>query len=220
MDISVRDAKVVEDLRFWKLQEFITIHQACMLATGIDPGNNLFGFEPFIPRSGYEPIKSSLTTKLTEYYYDTLDKKIDKELGLDSLEADQIFCPENIKSATHEGGDDNDIALYRIKQTAIRDWLKSEGIYSVYFESISNRESIPALNGRDRVQNYSTELIEIMFKTIERYYGDNFDFHNKDTYPKQEHVIDWLMTEFSLPRRKAEAIEIIITPRNGNYSEG
>lgn len=219
MDISVREAKALEGLRFWKLQEFITIHQASMLAIGLDPGNNLFGFEPFVPRSGYEPIKLALTTKLTQYYYKQLDTQIDNQLDVESSDFDEIFCPENIKSATHEGGDDNDIALYRIRQTAIKDWLQSEGIYSAYFESLSDNPKKNHGSTKALSINYSTNLMSIMYETIERYYGKNFSIEDKDTYPKQEHVTEWLKTQFSLSKRQAEAIEIIISPRNDVHPE-
>jgi hypothetical protein len=222
MSVTVQGAQEVEKLKFWKLEKYITIHQVCMLATGVDPGQNLFGYESFESRSGYEPIKSALTIKLTNYYYDFVDQEMCKEFDLPFAKEsgrgfDPIFCPENIKAPARNGGISNDISLYRIKQTAVKQWLQSEGVHSAYFENLPdiapNSEGSPfnKLNSQ-----HSTKLLNIMLKTIERYYGANFDLNDKDTYPKQEHIITWLRSEFSLSKRKAEAIEIIIAPRAGN----
>ena len=133
MEMTVRETIAVEKLRFWKLQEFITPHQAAMLALGLDPGSELFGFNnSHITPQGYEPIKHSLVIKLTAYHYNRLDE----ESGEKTFTYDALFCPENIHTPSIDSNDFSCVSVYRVRQKVIKLWLEEQGIYSGYFEGV------------------------------------------------------------------------------------
>lgn len=59
---------------------------------------------------------------------------------------------------------------------------------------------------------HQTKLMNILDQTVQRYYGETFDPEVKDSYPKQDHIVEWLKQEHSLSNRQAMSIDIIVRP--------
>ena len=60
--------------------------------------------------------------------------------------------------------------------------------------------------------SHETKLMRIQRKVIERFYGDQFNINDRDTWTKQIVVVDWLMKEHHLSDREAKAIDMITRP--------
>ena len=59
-----------------------------------------------------------------------------------------------------------------------------------------------------------TKLMKIQKKVIERFYGEQFDINDSDTWTKQIIIVDWLKKEFGLSNREAQAIDMITRPES------
>jgi hypothetical protein len=117
---------------------------------------------------------------------------------------EEIFTPNNIRfSAEIEHSDD-----FLIRQAAIPEWLNSKGIESEYFSSLDRPFTTDVIARPE----YQTELMLIMYDTIERYYGNNYDLNDSDTAPKQTDVIGWIMEKYSISEAKAKAVDKMTRP--------
>ena len=58
----------------------------------------------------------------------------------------------------------------------------------------------------------NSKLFNILKVVINRYYGNTFDVNDKDTWPKQKDVVEWLISEHKLSKREAESIDIVSRP--------
>lgn len=189
----------MSDLNYWRLKEWLTAHEVACLACGIDP-SRVCGFEQ---PDGWNGIYDAVIEGFI---------RADKEFS-------ELYCDENFNKHTIDRPyidplDAPNYATYQIKQNAIRDWFASHGIRPAYF--------FPEQGEDQQYQEgkYKTNLMGIMDKAIARYYGENFDVNDRESYPNQVNIVDWLMSEFSLSKRQAEAIEIIISHRGNNYPKG
>ena len=191
----------MSDLSYWRLKKRLTAHEVASLACGIDPTHTKRMYQEEIPE-GWQAI------------YDAV---IEGFMTADS-EFAELFCDETFNKYTIDrpAFDELDIPSYhhyQIDQQVIRNWFVLNEIKPAYF--FPDQE-----NEQHQEAKYKTTLMGVMQKAIARYYGENFDVNDSDSYPKQVTIIDWLRTEFSLSKRQAEAIEIIITHRNDNYPKG
>lgn len=59
---------------------------------------------------------------------------------------------------------------------------------------------------------YQTRLLGYVDEVIERYYGEGFDPSNRDTWNKQDVIVEWLMDTYKLSKRAARAIAVVTTP--------
>lgn len=57
-----------------------------------------------------------------------------------------------------------------------------------------------------------SRLYKIMQQVLGRYYGNQFDANDSDTWPKQKVVVEWLRQEHGLSDREALAIDIVTRP--------
>lgn len=57
-----------------------------------------------------------------------------------------------------------------------------------------------------------SKLMKLLLKVLERYYGDLYDENNRNSWPTQSMIIEWLMKEFGLSKREAESIDIVSRP--------
>lgn len=96
----------------------------------------------------------------------------------------------------------------------LKRWFNSINLKPRFF--FADSELTPKNNTISH-SNYRTKRMDIIDRAIARYYGENFDISDKDSYPKQDQIIDWLRSEFSLSDIEARAIEKIITHRDNNY---
>ncbi|MES2661719.1 MAG: hypothetical protein V4629_00295 [Pseudomonadota bacterium] len=69
-------------------------------------------------------------------------------------------------------------------------------------------------NNEIAVTNFgeNSKLFKVLKAIINRYYSITFDINDRDTWPKQKDVIEWLINEHKLSRREAEAIDIVSRP--------
>jgi hypothetical protein len=58
----------------------------------------------------------------------------------------------------------------------------------------------------------TTSLMGFIQTVQQRWYGENFDPLERDTFPKQVDVVDWLVKVHNLSKRQAEAIDIVTRP--------
>ena len=200
-------------LDLYRFRDYLTIHEVACLVDEMPPCSGLTSdkYHPFV-----ELISEAVSRDLKIAH--TFD-----EFGLlNSEDCDRykIFFDDYGTAETATSCfpiTPKTISVTRDTRVSVKDllrWFEFKGFKPAYFFPDAPKETV------HHKQNYQTRLMKIMDIAIARYYGDNFDPENRDTYPKQDHVIEWLMSEFSLTRRKAESIEIIITPRNDNYSKG
>lgn len=98
----------------------------------------------------------------------------------------------------------------------INKWFKSMEMKPIFFFPEADRDKLRI----DEESKHQTRLMTIMDETINRYYGENFAPEDKDSYPVQTEIIEWLEKNYALSGRRAEAIEVIIGPRGDNTLEG
>lgn len=166
----------VEDkLQFWVLKEWLTIYQAAMLACGEDPSLD----------EGGDPIAA------TPVGYDAFHQALLDDVKKDNLEQMVGDVPDAIfKEIKNDYRSRPIIKLNtELKVTDIKQWLTRKGIKPPFFfpedEGDITTTSRPI---------YQTHLMSLMYKTIDRYYGENYDPNDRDTVPKQVNVTDWLET--------------------------
>ncbi|MGJ8620068.1 MAG: hypothetical protein ACSHWN_07040 [Methylophilaceae bacterium] len=61
-------------------------------------------------------------------------------------------------------------------------------------------------------EKYQTKLMQLMDKVLERYYGSLFDINDRDTWPKQKDVTEWLKEKHNLSHREAISIDLVTRP--------
>jgi hypothetical protein len=208
----------MEDWEFWKKKEWLVAHEVALLVIGIDPRAR-FDEEPI----GWRPIYDTLILALNRYRFVKAEF-----MGFDGEGPfEGIFRPGNIKGDA--GGLNNTstfgirqtaifnwLCCYNIKstyftaarQTAIPEWLYPNGIESDYFSSLDNPVKTEVITRPE----YQTELMVIMYATIKRYYGENYDPNDSDTAPKQNDVIGWIRNTYSISEAKAKAVEKMTRP--------
>jgi hypothetical protein len=177
---------VLYNLKIWKLKKYLTLEEAASLALDIIPQDK----------------------KIVDEDYKSMLSVLVEALNMKEFSEDSIKQPPHI-----------DVSIYshvsyetKIAIPELQKWFAKQNFHSEFFNNNlaeSNQTNLSETN-------YTTKLMKIMNKAIHRYYGENFDHSDKDTHPKQEHIVAWLRAEFSLSQRQAEAIEIIIAPRAGN----
>jgi hypothetical protein len=62
------------------------------------------------------------------------------------------------------------------------------------------------------IMQHRTRMIELAERVVERYYGITFDINDRDTWPRQRDVVEWLHTEFDISGRVGEAIDMLVRP--------
>lgn len=228
----------------YSFREWLTFNEVCSLVCGRDP-NTYYTSDPveyqvsgeagnkvdFEIDDGYDAFRKLFS----EAIIDDIDNEVKNEKAFEGLIHSglglepQSLLDQHLNSNRllifklgiiheHEAtvinfGSGEDISEAKVKMEAIKTWLEKINFKpDFFFPDSHNKHTKPNKNLK-----YQTSLMSIMDKAIERYYGDNFEFGNKDSYPKQDNVIEWLITEFRLSKRQAEAIEIIISPRGESH---
>jgi hypothetical protein len=205
-----------DGLKFWKCKTWLNAHEAANLIIGNDPIDGL-DEEP----RGWRPIYDELIDALNRYCYVKENLTGRNDLG----PYEGIFKSDNISGYTEEG---NHVSTFGIRQTAIPEWLNACGVESEYFSSLDKQNKrfvIPPPESEyfswpdnpDKIDviarpEYQTKLMAIMYATIERYYGENYDPNDSDTAPKQTDVIGWIRKKYSLSEAKAKAVEKMTRP--------
>jgi hypothetical protein len=179
-------------LKFWKLKEWLTADQAAHLISDRDPCEYW--------HASWQPIYEALNLAYEKHCHIRDDKR---ETDIKPYEG--IFTPVNIKTIFGRVGRIDD---FEIRQAAIPEWLSSNGIESDYFSLLD----YPVKTEVIARPEYQTALMVIMYATIERYYGENYDPDDRDTVPKQIDVIGWIRKKYSISEARAKAVDKMTRP--------
>jgi len=222
----VLGASTVEDeLKFWRLKEWLSIDEASSLAFGCNPSDMNAS-----KADGYGVFHSALTEAVkTDLTSEFMMFKITEELMIadiseerrqtlfnDVLEHNKalsfsVTMVEGYKLEGFHGSDIGDMDKAQIKVIAFKKWLMLKGISPPFFfpEKVEQLDDLVSIE-----INHVTPLMSIMNDTIKRYYGQNYDSNDKDTAAKQVDVIQWLMESYNSPNNpdeplsKAEAMAV------------
>ena len=221
-----------DDLKFWQLKEWLTIHEASCLALNCDPSNP--GYEEPIGWKGfYSALCEAVELDMeTDYEY---EKAVDIVLSRDNFydkiyqslvdrNDKLIFSGANVKG--YELGHSEDYGLPQIdeaniKITAIKEWLTLKGIKSpFFFPDEPDQQAVITKSKPKPKPEYQTKLMSIMYDTIKRYYGANYDPNDRDSVPKQTNVIEWIRETYTLSEAEAKAIDKMTRPDQTKSPQG
>lgn len=217
-------------LYFYKFRNYLTLHEAVCLASGVDPESES------LP-DGYHGLMNYIAESIAHDLY--LIKKNGLSLIQDpttrySLSDDLpgrvcdligvTFGAYITRKHAHERIDFSTEtrikidATTKVKTSELISWFESKSLKpSFFFEESPSRTLIPSDISRPK---YRTKLMKIIDRTVERYYGENFDINDPDSYPSQQEIVGWLEREFSLTTPEARSVERVITHRGDNYPKG
>jgi hypothetical protein len=212
-------------LEFWRLREWLTIHEASCLALGCDP--NIRDEEPIGWKGFYSALGEAVVIDMkTEYEYDkALDIVLSPDTryytiyqGLLDRKDNLIFSESTVKG--YELGQLEEfspppIDEVNIKVTAIKEWLTLKSIKPPFFFPDEPEQQTVISK-----PEYQTRLMSIMYETINRYYGENYDPSDRDTVPNQIRLIAWLRDTYSLSDPEAKAIDKILRPEQVKRPQG
>jgi hypothetical protein len=198
-----------DKLQFWRLREWLSIYEASVLACGEDPSLNYVETSSDIKACKNQGLsyKHGMPVGFDAFSRALIDdvKKDSHAFYLTDDDTDVVF-----KVVQNNGRIPSDISLHaKLKAIDIKRWLNIKGIKPAFFFPESEDELITASR-----PTYQTHLMSIMYKTIDRYYGENYDPNERETAPKQVDVIDWLKETFSLTGRQADAIDVLTRPNH------
>jgi len=210
----------INGIDFWKLKEWITIHEAACLALDCDP--SILDAEPPGWKGCYSALMEAVEFDLKEEIIN--DKKI-KRLSsylreksqdiIDSLiesNKNLIFTSNSVRGYDLKYRNDfgaGDIELAQIKVSAIKEWLELRGIRPAFFFSEEPEYQTPTSNENPI---YETPLMLIMYATIDQFYGENFESGDSDSHTSQKDVLEWLTVNYALSGAKAMAIDKMTRP--------
>lgn len=183
-------------LDFWRLKKFVSIHQSCCLALGINPDKYDEDDHDLFDIDGYGPIRETLDNGLYEH--------ITNESGSGFYFNDETI----LKSESPDG-----IYSFELSLVLVKRLLKAKSISSSFYEQIKDPqlEKTPQINKpdveRELKPKYTTKYMDILYKTIERYYSGNFDPKITASHTSQELILEWLMEEYDLLPSQAERID-------------
>ncbi len=116
----------------------------------------------------------------------------------DDIDAFEQFYDSEI----YDLDDDRTIQLRR---TAFRKIIGQKDVFGGKQETYE-----PVLNGISG--NHNTKLMRIQKEVLDRFYGEQFDMNDSDTWAPQQIVVDWLKSEYQLSDREAKSIDIVTRP--------
>lgn len=59
---------------------------------------------------------------------------------------------------------------------------------------------------------HRTKVLDLVDEVIARYYGENFDINDQDSWPKQTTVTGWLRARHNISQREAMAVDLVTRP--------
>lgn len=209
---------VVEKLKFWRLEEFVSLHQACMLAVGLDPyeEHDFHGWKDLKAPANYAKIYHELDDLIHKEYFYTVSKVTTES---DSEQSDTEIYPPNHIFWPHNVIFEGTSELVGVRQATVKKWLASKGIDCPYYSALDIDEDEKDVILKPRGK-HTTRLLGILDLVIERYYGDGYEPNDKDTITKQIVIVEWLQEKYSLSKREAEAIDIITRPEIARRPKG
>lgn len=231
-----------DSLKFWQLREWLTLHEAACFICGEDPSINYSTFADELlalkeaganyvigsPNDNYDPIyralREAVELDIEEEFL--TDRNVEELLPIMDEQAQNlvedyskvfsslIFKNSNVKGYNLSHAKDfeiNNINRAQIKVSAIKQWLIKKNLKPGFFFPEETEQQEETIQYQQPI--YQTRLMEIMYKTIERYYGVNYDPEDTDSTTKQKIIIDWLKETYDLSGAQAKAIDILTRPR-------
>ncbi len=208
---------MTDNLQFWRKLEWLSIYDAALLLCDVNPSNNfaldkndieIYELErKFYTVGAPEAFESALTLLLDHVKKD--------QQSLSSQPSDETIFKEVQFKNGHASGGINPSTEVRMK--SLIDWyVKNEydsDFFTVQAEKYGHEK-------KPTKPEYQTKLMSIMYETIERYYGENYDPDNPDTISKQRDIEDWLQETYSLSGRQADAIYVLTKPDHHKNPQG
>ena len=192
----------------WKVVEFLYFHQACLLALGFDPNNDNTGRGSTNHPLGYTAIYQAIVEDVSSVLQIANGVDGDLEKMESVLNRSDIIQPDKGNRYTE---------FYRIRQSAFKNWIENKRFESEYF--LTEDKGKKTVVGRFKPE-YQTRLMAIMYETINRYYGENYDPNDRDSVTKQADLVEWLETTYSLSNAEARAIDKMTRPEQSKSPQG
>lgn len=104
-------------------------------------------------------------------------------------------------------GFDGDDESLRIRRKAFRNAIGEEDIFPASQETYKFIPHKMASHG-----NHETKLMRIQKEVLKRFYGDQFNLNDSDTWTHQQVVVEWLKSKYRLSDREAKSIDIVTRP--------
>ena len=219
------------DLKFWRLRERLTIHEISCLVCDGDPKpdfqydlDDMPLIDTYLPDylEGDDVFMSVLIAAVREdvrkieQYLSTIPK-LDGGGFLSEQECSKvkvIFSSAHPVDSISESISIDGSTL--LKTEEIKRWLNAKELKPSFFYPDENTKE----SGSIKNQEYQTRLMSIMYDTVDRYYGENYDPNDRDTVPKQVNVIEWLEYTYALSNAEARAIDKLTRPEQGKPPQG
>ena len=99
----------------------------------------------------------------------------------------------------------------------LEEWFKSKKLLPPFFFPEETDQQPVATKSKPA---YQTRLMSIMYETINRYYGENYDPNDRDSVPLKSVVIDWLRDTYSPSGIEAQAIDMMTRPDHVRKPQG
>lgn len=104
------------------------------------------------------------------------------------------------------------LAAHRIFFSGDRPDSEETKVLRVAFRQHIGFASKPKMHSPACQRKHNTKLLELIDEVINRYYGENFELTDRDSWPKQIDVIEWLRSTYSLSERLALAVDLVTRP--------
>ncbi|MGF6481985.1 hypothetical protein [Paraburkholderia sp. JPY419] len=74
---------------------------------------------------------------------------------------------------------------------------------------------------RKLVPRHDTRLLQAVRTVQDRFWGDNWNEDDRDTWPRQDNIVQWLMASANLSsKREAEAVDLVAAPAKRRNKTG
>ncbi|NOQ76189.1 MAG: hypothetical protein GQ475_00065 [Methylococcaceae bacterium] len=179
------------NFRIWKLKKWLTIEDAAGLVVADEPSKAQMG-----NKDEWDAIHGVLSEALRDGGLSAEDIKQPPEMDIGPF--DHVYNQTLVRAS------------------ALTEWFVKNNFHSDFFNPDTSEQTVitkPKLE-------YQTRLMSIMYDTIERYYGDNYDPDDRDSVPRQVDVIEWLVTNYSLSEVEAKAIDKMTRPKQLRNPQG
>lgn len=117
-----------------------------------------------------------------------------------------FFRNEHLEFHKHFfSGFEGDDETLKIRRKAFREAICRKDICICTYETDKSASNVV-------FDHHDTKLMRIQKEVLNRFYGELFDINDSDTWTTQNVVVEWLIAEFGLSKREAEAIDMVTRP--------
>lgn len=208
---------MADNLQFWRKVEWLSIYDAALLLCDVNPSTKFASNKHDMEILELEG----------EFYSVGMPEAFEsaKALLLNHVKADQKFSSENnddgvlfkeIKFREDIVSDEIN-AITEIRMVDVVAWFVKNDFESDFFsvqaDNLGHKKNLAK-------PEYQTELMTIMYETIKRYYGEQYDPDDRDTVSRQDNVVSWLKKEYALSGAQAKAIDKMTRPHRATSPNG